>query len=50
MIIVCMKRNTELSGTNIIKYDDGKASQRVIDRILELKDTDKVAAQERLEN
>ena len=32
------------------KYDDGKASKRVISRILKLKDTDKVAAQGRLEN
>ena len=30
------------------KNDDGKASKRVIDRILELKNTDKVAAQKRL--
>lgn len=32
-----------------VKYDDGKASKRVIDRILELKDTDKVAAQKKME-
>jgi CDP-glycerol glycerophosphotransferase len=31
------------------KLDDGKASQRMIDRILELKDADKVASQKRLE-
>ena len=30
------------------RMDDGKASQRVIDRILELKDTNRILAQLRL--
>ncbi len=42
MIIMCMKKNIEHSVDKYNKNDDGKASQRVIDRILELKDTDKI--------